>query len=184
MNTLALGRDPTDRDLLGRYRAGDQDAFAALYARHKDALYHHARILVRDDGAAEDLVNETFLKLIRCGDAPASESPTLAPFLHTVLRRLAVDRLRALAASRERERALSRAWVRPSEPDADPFRVQELNEALNRLPPEQFETLLLHVYGGLSFQEVADTLGIPLNTAMSRYRYALKKLAESLGGGP
>ncbi len=178
MESRALGA--TDLDLLARYRGGSADAFGALYARHRDALYHHARALVRDDAVAEDLVHETFLRLVQSGDARSPRTGSLGPFLHLALRRLAIDHQRSRSASRRR---LSRAWVRGG-PAVDPHQVADLNGALPRLPEEQLEVLLLHVYAGMTFEEVGEALEIPANTAMSRYRYAIKKLSELLGDGP
>jgi RNA polymerase sigma-70 factor, ECF subfamily len=80
VNALSPERTPTDLELFSRFRAGRADAFTTLYGRHRDALYHHARALVRDDGLAEDLVNEAFLRLVEAGDARSGGS--LGPFLH------------------------------------------------------------------------------------------------------
>ena len=177
MEPPALGARSTDLDLLARHRRGSADAFGALYARHRDALYHHARALVRDDALAEDLVHETFLRLVRAGDDRVPAAGSLGPFLHLALRRLAIDQLRSRTAARR----LSAAWVRPAGSEVDPHQVADLNGALPRLPDEQLEVLLLHVYAGMTFEQVGEALEIPANTAMSRYRYALKRLSELLG---
>jgi len=176
--------EATDRDLLGAYRAGRPGAFDALYARHRDPLYLHARALTRDDAWAEDAVHETFLRLVQAGDPRLAGSGSLSPFLHTTLRRIVIDRHRSRTAAVRREQAVGERWIRPSDPAADPAQVAELDAALRRLPPEQLEAVLLHIYGGMTFQEVADAVDAPLKTIISRYGYALDKLAHMLGGEP
>ncbi len=172
----------SDRDLLVAYREGRGGAFESLYARHKNALWLHARTLLRDDALAEDLVHETFMRLVRAGDAAMAASGSLGPFLHTALRRLAIDRIRSDTASKRREEAVGGAWIRPLGPSVDPAEVADLDRALRRLPADQMESVLLHVYAGMTFQEVADAVEAPLKTVISRYGAALKKLADMLGG--
>jgi len=179
-----LAHEPAaDAALLARYHAGDAAAFDELYARHKDALYHHARALTRDDGLAEDLLNESFLELARQGDAARSASSSLAPFLHTVLRRRAADRRRSDQSTRRREAGFSQQWVRERSDGVDPSQLADLNRALGLLPTEQAEAVVLHAYAGLTFQEAADVLDASINTVASRYRAALKRLAELMNEG-
>ena len=173
-----------DHELLAQYRSGREGAFDALYTRYWDALYHHARALLRDDGAAEDLVHETFLVLMRSGDPEEAAGGSLGPFLHKVLRRGAVDRQRSDTASRRREARFSSRWVRATEPGTVPVEVEDLNRALSLIPLEQLEVLILHVYAGMTFQETGQTLGIPSDTAASRYRYAIKALSIRMGVEP
>jgi len=174
-----LTSNPSDLDLLKAYRAGSAPAFEALYLRKRGPLYLYARALVRDDGAAEDLVHETFLRLVRTESLPATAD--LTSFLSTILRRLVLDRARSEGASRRREREVRERWVRAVDPAVDPALLGALNAALPLLPPEQLEVILLHVYSGLTFQSVADVVGAPLKTVISRYGYARRKLAEMLG---
>lgn len=172
--------EATDGDLLRSYRRGSEDAFHVLYRRHRDRLFLYARSLTRDDAAAEDLVHETFLRLVRSGESRAA----LGPYLYTVLRRLSIDRARSDGALRRRERAVARDWIEAADPGPDPAGVEALNFALPQLPPEQLEVVVLHVYGGLTFQEVAEAVDVPAKTVMSRYEYALARLAILLGGRP
>jgi len=170
----------TDSDLLKAHRAGDAAAFEALYRRYRDRLFLYARSRTRDDGVAEDLVNETFLRAVRAG----SGSGSIAPFLFTVLRRLTIDRARSEEAQRRREESLRLQWVEASTPQADASAVEELNRALRTLPPDQLEAVVLHVYGALPFAEAAEVVGVPAKTMMSRYAYALDKLSALLKGSP
>jgi RNA polymerase sigma factor (sigma-70 family) len=172
--------DPTDSDLLKAHRAGDAAAFEALYRRYRDRLFLYARSRTRDDGAAEDLVHETFLRAARA----ASESVSIAAFLFTVLRRLTIDRARSEEAQRRREQSVRLQWVEASTPQVDPAAVEELNRALRALPPDQLEAVVLHIYGDLSFGDAAEIVGVPAKTMMSRYAYALDKLSAILRESP
>ena len=172
-----------DTELFSQYRAGDDAAFQELYGRHRDALYHHARSILRDDASAEDAVHASFLELFRAGNARRAASNSLGPFLHQVLRRWCIDRLRSDKAARCRERQSSRPWVQATDPGPDSGQLTDLNRALGELPSDQLEVLVLHVYSGMTLQETAEIAGVSINTAASRYRYALKKLSERMGDG-
>jgi RNA polymerase sigma-70 factor (ECF subfamily) len=172
--------EPSDADLLKAHRGGDAASFDAFYRRYRDRLFLYARSRTRDDGAAEDLVNETFLRAAQS----AAGSGSLASFLFTVLRRLSIDRARSEEALRRREQSLRTQWVEAAAPGVDPDALEELNQALRTLPSEQLEAVVLHVYGDLTFAEAAEVVGVPPKTMMSRYAYALDRLAGIMKGPP
>jgi RNA polymerase sigma-70 factor (ECF subfamily) len=174
--------DPTDTQLLTAYRTGSTTAFQVLHARYRDHLFLYARALMRDDDVAEDLVQDTFLRLLNSGAAGERLQGKLGAFLHVTLRRLAIDRRRSQASMRRREQAVSRPWICATARDTDQEQVDQLNAALVRLPQEQLEVVVLRQYSGLSFSEIASALEAPLSTILSRHAYALRKLAESIRG--
>jgi len=175
--------EPSDADLLQAYRAGSPAAFETLYLRYRDSLYLYGRALLRDDGLAEDLVNETFLRLLGAKEGEHRAGSALGPLLHVILRRLAIDCRRSQTAARQREQSVSRAWLHSKATSGiAPALAEELNRALPRLPAEQLEVVILHTYVGMTFQDVAGTVDAPLSTILSRYSYALKKLAELMKG--
>jgi RNA polymerase sigma-70 factor (ECF subfamily) len=176
-------RERTDVELFSAYRSGAAEAFSTLYRRYRRVLYLQVRALCGDDAVAEDVVSETFLRLFQAGDGRLSVSGSLGPFLYRVARNLALDRRRSESALRRREAEVSRRWLRPVRDDADPLLVEKLNVALKRLPVEQLETVILYIYGQMTFAEVAGIVGEPLKTVASRYHLALQKLAEFMGGG-
>jgi RNA polymerase sigma-70 factor, ECF subfamily len=157
-----------DRELLRRYHAGDVDAFMELYRRYSRPLAAYARMLTHDASRSEDLVQETFLRLMDVD--PKTE---LRPYLHAVLRNLAAD-----LARREEVRSRPLPVSRP----ASPVEQESVGEALAALPPEQREAVVLKIFGGLTLAEVAEVTAVSEATATSRYRYALEKLARILGG--
>jgi len=173
--------EPTDAELLLAHRAGDEAAFNALYRRHRDRLFLYARSRTRDDAAAEDLVHEAFLRAAQSWTSEKGAG-SVASFLFTVLHRLTIDRARSEEARRRTQQGLRERWIEAAEPGIDPLAIDELNRALRALPPEQMEAVVLHIYGGLTFVEAAEVVGIPAKTMMSRYAYALDRLSELMKG--
>jgi RNA polymerase sigma-70 factor (ECF subfamily) len=97
--------------------------------------------------------------------------------LYRAVRNVALNQIR----NRSREVNLKDTWLEsPSGMELSGF---ELQSSLQDLPEEQREVIVLHVWGELSFEEVADALGISPNTAASRYRYGLSKLREQFQVG-
>jgi len=160
---LAAGPDVTDAELLARYRAGNVEAFRELYQRYARALLFYAR-------GDEDAVQEAFVRLLDRHDPAVSASAQA--FLYTTVRNLVLDEKRKAAVRRRAVPALVRV-----EPDVDP---EAVSAALDRLPDDQREAVVLKTYAGLTFEEIAKVAGAPAPTVMSRYRYALEKLASLL----
>lgn len=107
----------------------------------------------------------------RQGDAVPPEALVFA-----TIRRRAIDLARRNDRREQREQNVPEWFAAAHEPALD----VELEQAVKALPPNLREVVVLKVWSGLTFQQVADTLGIPLNTAASRYRYALDHLREAL----
>lgn len=132
---------------------------------------------------AEDVLQEALCQLWRlCADAP----PDLPLAFHRI-RLTAID----FARSRNRRAARETETFRLSQPSTRWFEREDrsgrdaeaLELAVRELPAEQQEVVTLKIWGDLTFQEIAETLDIPMNTAASRYRYALEKLKEKLSRG-
>jgi RNA polymerase sigma-70 factor, ECF subfamily len=158
-----------------------QAELARVYDLHADAIYAYALNLTRHDADARDLVQELFRRL---ADRPVNaglrdERSWLLRSLHN----LAVDTIRR-RDSRERTRDRWAAepatpFAPTSDPDEAAFR-RELSEALGDLPPEQRAVVHLKLWEELTFEEIAQVLGVSPNTAASRYRYGLDKLRGRL----
>ena len=165
-----------------RDRGDVRQQLAAAYDRHGAALYRYALMVLADPSSAEDAVQQAFAKLAAMGDRIA-ELSSPEHYLRVAVRnecyRLMEARRRAPAgpaASLEDQPIL--------EPVDTAIRADEerqtIEAALRSLPPEQREVVHLKVYEGMTFQQIADLAGISLNTAASRYRYAMEKLRELL----
>jgi RNA polymerase sigma-70 factor (ECF subfamily) len=168
--------DETRARLGGRLAAGDPEAFAELYDRCAARMLAVARALTGSAADAEDAVQQTFLDLYRARRALGRAERPEAYAVSAV--RNAALRLR----SRRREEELP-----AREPVGEQGLALEegepaLERALGRLPAEQRDVLALKIEGGLTFEEIGAALAISPNTAASRYRYALSRLRDALGG--
>ena len=151
-----------------------------LYNQHGRALLLFARQWARSTADAEDLVQEAFLKVHRAKQPVPPDRAV--PALYNAVRWVGIDRLRSLKRRERREE-----FAAVGEPDAmfEPAlerdeRRQELEQALERLPDEQREVVVMKIWGDRSFREIGEALEIPLNTAASRYRYALEALRQHI----
>jgi RNA polymerase sigma-70 factor (ECF subfamily) len=160
--------------------AGDERAFAALYDRYAVRLYRAAVGMLGRREDAEDVVQEVFAAVLQSSHNLA-EVQNLKAYLFTALRRAASRS----AARRGREPRTGEAAITDTAAKADPddrssFDSERLQKALLALPAEQREVIALKIDGGLTFAEIAQMIGISVNTAASRYRYALERLRASL----
>ncbi len=132
-----------------------------------------ARDQTRCEADAQDVLQEALVESwLRHDHAPPPEALVFA-----TIRRRAIDLARREQRRGDREQAAPEWFAsKPDEPGDD----AELERAVKNLPPNLREVVVLKTWSALTFQEIADTLGVPQNTAASRYRYALERLRESL----
>ena len=161
--------------------AGDPEAFAALYDRLAVRLFNTARTMTDSLPDAEDTVHDVFVELARSRDRLARITD-LDAYIFTMLRhaisrrrrRRDVDRRAVDTVARQRVEA-GRFTTQPAElPD------EALTAAVAGLPPAQREVLALKVDGGLTFAEIAAVIGTSINTAASRYRYAIENVRATI----
>lgn len=184
-----------DRDLVRRAREGDQDAFRVLVERHQARAYRLAVRVLRDEEAARDAVQEALLKAYRSLSRFEGRS-SFYTWLYRLVMNQCLDMKRADRSARQVEwddgEALDRAAAElPApevagvafEPAAERMRGElrgALGEAVASLPEAARRILLLREVDGLSYAELAKTLGIPKGTVMSRLHYARRKMQEFL----
>lgn len=152
----------------------DVCAIADLYDRHGPRLYRYALLLVVDSAAAEDVIQDAFYRLARAG-VRSDELETIG-YLTRIVRNECYSVLRR----RRRAPAAAALLIEPATPDASEEERMILNAALLALPAEQRETVYLKVFEGMTFQEIGTRCGVSLNTAASRYRYAMATLRAQL----
>jgi len=152
-----------------------------LYDEHAQALFAFLLNLTRDEADTRDLLQEVFIKLVRDKNLLADVREERA-FLIRLAHNVAIDLMRR-RGTRERTKEQFAEIVSPfaatSDPDENVFR-EELSVALAELPEEQRAVAHLKLWGGLTFEQIADALELSPNTAASRYRYALDKLRDRL----
>ena len=139
---------------------------------HRFLLY--ARQQTRSAADAEDVLQEALVESWRRG---GGAEPPDAALVFATIRRRAIDAARRTERRVRREQAgvVEEFWFAPDASDD-----AGLEDAVKALPEIYREVLTLKVWGELTFQQIADTVGIPLNTAASRYRYALEHLRAAL----
>jgi RNA polymerase sigma-70 factor (ECF subfamily) len=160
--------------MLRRLAAGDEAAYALLYARFGERLYRTALAIARRPEDAEDAVQEVFMALVRSREK-LGRVDDLVAYLFASLRRAAIRRAVRRETQRRLESAAPRDLVQPGSEFDDPRR-EALTRALERLTVEERTVIALKIDGALTFAEIARVLDINPNTAASRYRYALARL--------
>jgi len=161
-----------------RAKSGDREAFDLLAAAIVDRLYAIARLILRDADRAEDAVQEA---LVRCWrDLPSLREPDrFDPWARRVLMRSIHDEFRV--AERHRT-AITVLRLEPAVADAseDVAIREQLDRGFRRLTVDHRSILVLRLYLGLSLEETAATLGIPVGTAKSRLHYAIEAMRVAL----
>lgn len=177
----------SDRDLVSMYTGGNDRAFEILLKRHQSQVYTKILTLVRDRDVADDLFQETFIKVIHTlKEGRYNEEGKFLPWVLRIAHNLAIDYFR---------KGKKMPMVRGDE-DTDVFatisnddlhiedrlcREQTLSDVkrlIRYLPEEQRTVVMMRHYYGMSFKEIAETCDISINTALGRMRYALINLRK------
>ena len=183
---LAIEFGENDADLARRLQNRDPRAMAELYDRYGRMVYALILRVVRDGGIAEDLVQETFLRVWNRVHGFEAEKGGLGPWLLAVARNRAIDYLRS-AAGRMRNAAELQDTEHPAlftdmEKDLlNSDRVRRVKEALEKLSANQRTVIELAYFEGLSQAEMAEKMNQPLGTVKTWVRTALKSLRDELG---
>ncbi|HID63981.1 MAG TPA: RNA polymerase sigma factor [Anaerolineae bacterium] len=186
MTTQRLPRpdSPSDGWLVTRVRDGDLDALGELYERYKTQVYRTALAITRDERDAEDILQETFLRVYRYAGRIDDTVP-LGPWLYRVTVNLAygwIGRARRwfnLLSSMLDRLVLPALW-RPEKAAEEQELRQTLQRAIDGLAPGQRVVVVLHYLEGLSLKEIACVMGIPEGTVKSRLYYARERLRKAI----
>jgi RNA polymerase sigma factor (sigma-70 family) len=179
----------TDQELVHLYIEGSETALAELITRHKSRIYTSIYLLVKDEYLAEDIFQDTFIKVIKTLKARKyNEEGKFLPWVLRIGHNLVIDHFR-----REKRN--------PTITNADGFDIfdvlgiydesiedkmvkeqnyDDLKVLIHLLPSEQKEVLIMRHYGDLSFKEIADLTQVSINTALGRMRYALNNLRKMM----
>ncbi|HOD66390.1 MAG TPA: RNA polymerase sigma factor [candidate division Zixibacteria bacterium] len=175
----------TDTTLISACVAGDKKAFGQLVERHKKQAYLWALGLVGNKDDAYDISQEAFLRAYRSLDRFDRTRP-FAPWFYAIVANLSRSWLRRRALQNRRSVDLddvSYLLTTESTPEQEYARkalVGQLRAALMRLPYNDREIIVLQHFRNMSYDEIAELLGIPRGTVMSRLYYARKKLATEM----
>jgi RNA polymerase sigma-70 factor, ECF subfamily len=184
------GSSQSDQDLFQRWLAGQPGSFDPLLTRHSGALLVHARALLGDAAAAEDVVQEAFLRLLARppevramapGESASDRSP-LSSWLHRVTHNLCMD---ALRSNRRRQRREAEN-APPEATDGGLLALERedtrlaVERGLERLPAEQREVLALRLFGEQSYKEIAALTGKKIGTVGWLIAEGIKALSRDL----
>jgi RNA polymerase sigma factor (sigma-70 family) len=179
----------SDQDLVHQYIHGHEPSLEELIRRHKSKIYTSIYLLVKDSYLAEDIFQDTFIKVINTLKAGKyNEEGKFLPWVIRIAHNLVIDYFR-------KEK---RTPVVTNVDGFDIFEVlkfydesiedrmvreqthQDLKTLIHLLPSEQKEVLIMRHYGELSFKEIADITDVSINTALGRMRYALNNLRKMM----
>jgi len=182
-----------DKDLVSLYQKGDQSAITELIRRYKQKIFTTIYFTVRDRELAEDLFQETFIKIISSlRKNHYNEQGKFLPWAMRIAHNLVIDHFR-------------KEKLMPLQHDSDEFSVFDVlpnherspeermirdekialvHSLLDQLPPDQREVVIMRHYGGMSFKEISKVLDININTALGRMHYAIIKMREMVSNQP
>lgn len=185
--SLALTDDGASsaEDLLVAAAGGDGPAFELLVRRVRSQVVRVAERVVRDPSIAEEVAQEVLTEVWRKADRFDPTKGSVSAWVSTLARRRAVDRVRSEQASRNRDdRIARRSRERDFDVVADEVEMRlehwQVRRALAELSDRQREAIELAYFGGHTYRDVAQVLGIPEGTAKSRLRDGLLRLREVL----
>ena len=184
---LALEFGAADPDLAERLKRREPQAMADLYDRYGRLAYSVILRIVRDSEMAEDLVQETFIRIWSRSQAFDSKKGALGPWLLAVARNRAIDYLRSVDGRMARssyelvEMENPALFANLESQVIASDQASRIREALSKLNASQRNVIELAYFEGLSQTEMAEKLGQPLGTIKTWVRTALKNLRDQLG---
>lgn len=186
--------DISDEMLMIRYQRGDRSSFGLLVKRHQRPLYNFAFRQLRLQSAAEDVVQEAFVRVVQ-NAAEFKHEARFTTWVYTITRNLCIDQMRKRALRRHAslddakgadsdgptlgEQTADKKANVEREATGDELKLR-IAQAVDELPDDQREVFLMREISNLPFKEIADITGVPENTVKSRMRYALERLQAAL----
>jgi RNA polymerase sigma-70 factor (ECF subfamily) len=175
-----------DENLIARVARGDVDAFEELYQRHAALVFGLVRRVLRDPAQSEEVAQEVLVESWRTAARYDPAQGSVRAWISTMARRRAIDRVRAVHASNERER---RAAARDQVPAFDEvsetverrLEQERVRRCLGALTWLQRESIELAYYSGFTQREVSQLLDVPVGTVKTRLRDGLIRLRDCLG---
>ncbi|HTN20388.1 MAG TPA: sigma-70 family RNA polymerase sigma factor [Pelobium sp.] len=182
-------QEKTDQELVHLYIKGTELALSELISRHKSRIYTSIYLLVKDEYLAEDIFQDTFIKVIRTLKAGKyNEEGKFLPWVLRIGHNLVIDHFRKEKRNPTitnsdgfdifdvlgiHDESIEEKMVKQQTHD-------DLKKLIHYLPSEQKEVLIMRHYGDLSFKEIADLTNVSINTALGRMRYALNNLRKMM----
>lgn len=179
----------SDQDLVKLYINGQETVIEELLRRHKSKIYTSIYLLVKDQYLAEDIFQDTFIKVINTlRSGRYNEEGKFLPWVMRIAHNLVIDFFRRekrtpTITSADGTDVLNLLQVMEESAEERMLREQthvDLRKMIQLLPDEQKEVLIMRHYADLSFKEIADLTEVSINTALGRMRYALSNLRKMM----
>ena len=180
-----------DRDLVNAYINGSEKAFEALLKRHKDKIYRFVYMKVRDSALAQDIFQDTFIKIVNTLKAGSySEEGKFLPWAMRIAHNLVIDHFRKnnkvrmiseSSSQREDFNIFHTLKLDDENMHEEMSRVElekQMVDLIEYLPDTQRDILKMRIFKEMSFKDIADKEDISINTALGRMRYALINLRK------
>jgi RNA polymerase sigma-70 factor (ECF subfamily) len=171
-----------DKLLVLKCRRGSRDAMRRIYEKYKDYLLTLAKGLSNEQQAAEDVVHDVFVSFARSA-RQFQLTGSLKGYLATCVSNRVRDKIRAQTRKDQALESTNPAisdTVNPEQCLIEEEELMRLRKALNQIPYEQREAVMLHLKGNMKFREIAKLQGVSISTIHGRYRYGLDKLRSML----
>jgi RNA polymerase sigma-70 factor (ECF subfamily) len=188
---MAMGKNIDDRDLVNAYINGEEKAFEALLMRHKDKIYRFIYMKVRDTALAQDIFQDTFIKVVNTLKAGNyNEEGKFLPWAMRIAHNLVIDffrknnkvRMISESSSVRDDFNIFHTLKLDEENAIDEMTRIELEtqmvDLLEHLPESQRDILKMRIFKEMSFKDIAELEDISINTALGRMRYALINLRK------
>ncbi len=179
----------TDQNLVKQYVQGNEACLEMLINRHKDRIFTTIILIVKDSYIAEDLFQETFIKIIKnLKKGKYNEEGKFLPWAIRIARNMAIDYFRKMkrmptVTGSDGEDVFRKIKLAVDNREEQMIRTEKENlvrDVISKLPEEQRQVLILRHYGDLSFKEIAEMTGVSINTALGRMRYALNNMRKMM----
>ncbi len=176
--------EQADGRLVARVREGDLDALGELYRRYADMVYRTAYAITRDERSAEDILQETFIRVYTYADSIDETSP-LGPWLYRVTVNQSYDWINRIkrwfySVQDVLDRYTATSLYRPDKVLEEQEWRLALRQAIDALPSKQRIVVILHYLEGLSVKDIAYVVGAPEGTVKSRLHYARESLKKTI----
>ncbi|MFY0643303.1 MAG: sigma-70 family RNA polymerase sigma factor [Bacteroidia bacterium] len=183
----------SDQTLVKQYIQGNEACLEMLISRHKDRIFTTIHLIVKDRYIAEDLFQETFIKIIsNLKRKKYNEEGKFLPWATRIGRNLAIDHFRKkqrmpMVTDSSGDDIFRKFSIKTENREDQIIREEsesKVRSMIDKLPDEQRQVLILRHYGDLSFKEIAQLTNVSINTALGRMRYALNNMRKMMEHQP
>ena len=180
----------SDKELIDNYRNGDVNSFNLLINRHQNQIYSYIMTLVKNKQLADDVFQETFLKIIQTiKSGKYDDDGRFVPFAMRIAHNLIIDyfrketRIPLVESTSDDYNFVDNAPV--TDPSIEQSMVMDqvysdLRKMIDYLPMDQREVLRMRIYDDMSFKDIADVTNVSINTALGRMRYAILNMRKMI----